>query len=161
MTAKDRYKNKYTPECCDTLLKGMEKGLCDYQIAAKIGISFPTFLKWKEEYSDFREAYEIGDPKRFSFLMEKADKIFLEGEAGPNDKGYKHWLKKMNYMYKDYSPEAKIQGNTTNIQINNIKALGEKSDGELLEILQQKLSALRVEKPLQIEAKIIGENDDV
>ncbi len=153
MRSPDRF--KYTPEHCDRLISLMGKGLTNNQIAARLDISEKTFYKWLQDNETFKEAFEVGDVKRFDYLMEQGDKFFLYGEAGPNDKGYKHWQKKMNYMYKNYAPEgAQAQNQTTNnIQIGNMNVLNNKSDGELMEILQQKLEGLRM-LPDAIDVKV-------
>jgi hypothetical protein len=144
---------KYTPEHSDKLIALMEKGLTNNQIAARLNISEKTFYKWLQDNEYFKEAYEIGDAKRFDYLMEQGDKFFLYGEGGPNDKGYKHWQKKMSYMYKNYSPESVDKGTTNNIQIGNMNVLSTKTDGELLEILNQKLEKLRM-LPEMIDVKV-------
>src|ERR1043165_7287912 len=143
MAKEDRYNFKYYPEMCDKLIKLMEKGLPDMQIAAKLKISYPTFKSWLDKYTEFKEAYELADPLRFDYIMEQGDKIFLTGEAGPNDKGYKHWLKKTNYIYKNYDNEAGRTTGTT-IQIGSMNVLNQKSDSELLEILNANLDNLKL-----------------
>lgn len=140
----------YNPQHCEELIKWMSKGLTNIQICAKLGISEKTFYDWRRDRPEFQEAFDLGDPLRFNFLMEQGDELFLKGV---NDKGYKHWQKKMSYMYRDYSPEASL-GTTNNIQIANMNVLNNKSDGELLEILNQKLEKLRMlPDPTYIEVK--------
>lgn len=141
----------YNPEYCDDLIKYMSKGLSNIQIAAKLGISEVTFYKWKDAHPDFAEAYDLGDPKRFDYLMEQADKAFLEEK---NDKGYKHWKNKMSFIYKNYVPEAKMP--TSTINIGNMNVLQQKSEQELLEIFSNKLNK---NKDI-IEAKLIDKKLD-
>lgn len=145
---------KYKPEYCDTLIKWMGQGKSNLELAAKFGITEATFYDWRKDWPEFQEAYDIGNPKRFTFLMEKADQIFLEDK---NDKGYKHWLKKIQHMYKDYAPEKAENSTTNNIQISNMNVLNGKSDTELLEVLNQKLLKCRLEP---IEVKVIEDKHD-
>lgn len=129
----------YNPAYCDDLLKYMAKGYSNLEVIAKIGIAEKTFYEWIKSEPDFKEAYDIGDPVRFSFLMQKADQLFLEGG---NDKGYKHWLKKVSYMYKNYAPESVMpSGTTNNIQISNMNVLQSISNdkGKLLDYINAKL----------------------
>lgn len=136
---KGKRKQKYRPSRCDELIVLLGKGLSNIEIAAKLKISEKQFYEWLKTHPEFKEAFEIGDPQRFSFLMEKADKTFLEDK---NDKGYKHWLKKMSYIYSKYSPEAAASiATTNNYQIGNVNMLKYegRSESELLEILQSKM----------------------
>lgn len=142
---------KYKPEYCDDMIKYMERGLSNIEIAAKFRISEMTFYRWLKDHEEFQEAHDIGNPIRFAYLMAKADQIFLEER---NDKGYKHWLKKISYMYKDYSPEVKQTATTNNIQIGNVNMVEYqgKSEAQLYEILLSKMQRL---KPVEIEVKAI------
>ena len=136
---KCKYRTFESPE---ELVKYMAKGLSNLEIAAKFDIAEKTFYEWLKNYPEFQEAYDKGDPKRFAFLMQKGDQIFLEEK---NDKGYKHWQNKVNYMYKNYRPEPDRSGTTNNIQIGNINMLEykDKSEAQLYEILQTKISKIK------------------
>ncbi len=152
---------KYTPEHCDKLVKYMGQGMTNMQIAAKMDITEKTFYEWIEKHEDFREAYDLGDPKRFAYILEQGDKYFLDGQNGPQDKGYKHWQKKMNYIYKTYAPDSQVTATTNNIQIGNMNLLSQKTDVELLDILNQKLLTLRMDPQEALDVPFEeGTNDD-
>lgn len=51
---------EYRPEYCDLLLDMMKEGATYYQVAAKIGVSYGTMLKWSKEQPEFGEAYAMG-----------------------------------------------------------------------------------------------------
>lgn len=136
---KRKRRQKWRPSLCDELVSWMGKGLSNIEIAAKLKISEKQFYEWLKTHPDFQDAFDLGDPQRFSFLMERADKNFFEDK---NDKGYKHWLKKMHYIYSKYSPETAATASTTNnYQIGNVNMLKYegRSESELLEILQSKM----------------------
>lgn len=150
---KKRHNYLYKPEFCDDLIKLMGRGYSNLELAAKFHIAEKTFYAWRNEHEEFEEAYQIGDPIRFLFLMEKADEYFLEGK---NDKGYKHWLKKVQNMYKHYAPEIKDSAIVNNITVGNMNvlALQDKSETELMSILQNKL--LRNKNKLQgLDSQVI------
>ena len=142
----------YKPEYCDKLIELMSKGKMNPQIAARFKITEKTFNVWKRENPDFQEAYELGDVLRFDFLIEEGDKLFKM-----NDKGYKHWLKKMQYMYKHYAPDGlpSIGGNTINIGNVNMLQYQDKSPQELFGMLQQRMSELQTKRPDLLEHVII------
>ena len=139
----------------------MAKGLSNLEISARFEIAEKTFYEWLKDYPEFQEAYEIGDPKRFAYLMSLGDRIFLEER---NDKGYKHWGTKMSYMYKNYRPEPDKSATTNNIQIGNINMLEykDKSEAQLYEILQTKISKIKqVEGQAVLDAKFLLSNDEL
>lgn len=152
-------KTKYSPFFCDDLIKYMSQGKSNIECAAKFCVTEKTLYAWRKEHTDFEEAYHLGDPIRFAFLMEKADKIFLEDK---NDKGYKHWLKKISFMYKNYSPEeSKSSGTTNNIQIGNMSVLQNigNDKNKLLEYIQSKLLSTHIIETEVIEIKELDHKD--
>lgn len=139
----------YKPEYCDDLIKYMSQGKSNLELAAKLGITEKTFYDWRKRFPDFGDAYDLGDPLRFAALMEKADEMFLL-----NDKGYKHFLKKISHMYKDYSPDAPLSSTTNNIQIGNVNMVEYQAmnEGQLFNILQTKMAQL---KPIEHSQDVI------
>lgn len=130
--------SKYRKEHCEKLIDLMTKGYLNLEIAAKFNIAEKTFYDWKERYPEFGEAFEIGYPKQFMWWMTKGREKYLDGE---NDKGYKYWHAVMRNCFNYDAGEGK--GNTT-IQIGNMNVLNQKSDTELLQLLQDKLNNLKL-----------------
>ena len=129
---------KYKSEYCLKIVDLMERGYLNLEIAAKLGIAEKTFYDWKDRYPEFGEAFEKGYPKQFMWWMTKGREKFLEGDS---DKGYKYWHAVMRNCFNYDAGEGK--GNTT-IQIGNMNVLNQKSDSELLQLLQDKLNNLKL-----------------
>lgn len=132
----------YKPEYCEDMIKLMAKGASNLELAAKFGITEKCFYDWKLKHPDFKMAWDIGYPKCFNWWMtEGKERFFMAG----NDKGMKYWQTCMRNMFNFGSEEqTPRQLTTNNIQIGNMNVLANKTDVELLEILNTKLGGLKL-----------------
>ena len=73
----------------EMLLKLMEDGKLDCQIAKHFGISERTLQRWKKEHEDFAFAYEVGAAKCESYWIEWGK----EQQKGLN---FNYWIGIMN-----------------------------------------------------------------
>lgn len=131
MSRPSKWKDEYLTE----IITKMSDGCFDYEICADWEISEETLSKWKEEKEGFKEAYEVGYAKCFKWWMTKGKERYL----AESDKGFKYWQAIMNAKFK-FSGLTQST-NTTNIQINAL-TYHNKSEAELLDMVQQRLSKL-------------------
>lgn len=54
----------YRPEMCADVQQWVQEGIVDHEIAARLGIARSTLYDWKNEYSDFADAFERGNNHR-------------------------------------------------------------------------------------------------
>lgn len=139
----------YHPTCCDKMIEYMAKGLKNYEVAAKFRISMHAFDDWKKRWPEFQEAYEVGDTCRKAYYASEARQCWKDEK----DKGFKYFAALAGAeLGFNQSPMA-----TNQININNLNVLNQKSEVELLEILQGKLQ--KIDLPL-LEATIIKEDEN-
>ena len=66
---------KYDQKYCDELISHMEKGKSFESFAGTIRVNRATIFRWKKNYEEFREAYEVG----FCLSLNKWEDIGLAG----------------------------------------------------------------------------------
>ena len=116
------------------LIELMKKGALDCEIYAEWNISKMSFYRWLNEHEELKEAHEIGLSKCEAWWTKRMRERF---EAG-DDKGFKYCIAIMNNKFA-WEKGSKSDGNTTNININNMNVLENKSRDSLLEYIQAKL----------------------
>lgn len=129
----------YNVSYCDELIKEMGLGKLDVEIYSTWGICKDTFIEWRKEHPEFKEAYQIGFAKCEAWWVSYGRQQLLD----QNEKGFKYFISIMNNKFQ-WGKEEGGKGNTTNIQIGNMNLLNTKSESELLEILNNKLSKLNL-----------------
>lgn len=155
-----RLNQKYDPEFHPKdLLERMAKGELNIEIIAAWDICEKAFYNWLDKYPEFKEAYEIGVPKKKVVWYKKGDQYLND------DAGYKHYRAIMRNIDPEYDRQDKEGGGTTNINIGNMNVLAYKgkSDTELLDIIKQKTALLAPHlqdiKVEQLEHKEDDESD--
>lgn len=128
---------KYHGEYAEDLITHMEKGICSkLELAAKFNVTERCIYIWLENNEDFKNAWDIGYPKAFSWWMSEGKKLYFK-----NDKGQKFWSSCMrNFFGFDVNESKTVTGNTINIQ-NNLLT-GKETDQQLLEQLKGLLGKL-------------------
>jgi hypothetical protein len=116
------------------LIALMTEGALDCEIYAQWNISKMSFYRWLNEHEELKEAHEIGLSKCEAWWTKRMRERF---EAG-DDKGFKYCIAIMNNKF-GWEKGSKSDGNTTNININNMNVLENKSRDSLLEYISAKL----------------------
>lgn len=123
---------KWHPDNPKKLVEYMGQGKLDCQIYKKFNISKETFYEWIRTKSEFKAAYEEGLPlceaKFLEFALDKMEK--------GDEKGFKYWIALMNNKF-GWAKDREARG--TQININTMNVLSNKSDAELLEFINEKL----------------------
>ena len=141
---------EYSPSHPELLLQLMSEGKLDCEIYAALGIKKDTFYRWRREQEDFLSAFELGLPRCEAWWVAKMRQCFLDGD----DKGFKYCIAIMNNKFswgKDETARSLTQ-NTINIQ-GNMQVINQKSQQELIEMLQSDISYLELNNV--IKPKII------
>lgn len=145
----------YDINYCDKLINSMENGDLNCEIFAEWGISHSTFYQWKQDHSEFNEAYEIGLPKREAWWTRWGKKAF-QGKMKGFD--FKPWIAFMNKNFEYNTDNNKT--NNTQININNIQVIQTKEDYQnLLEKVREQAQELNVIDVIALPDKEIN-NDN-
>lgn len=148
----------------ELLLQLMSEGKLDCEIYAQMGIKKDTFYRWRNEYPEFKEAFELGLPRCEAWYVEKCRDCWMRGD----DKGFKYFIGIMNNKFGWGKDEA-AKGNTinNNLTINGqMNVIQQKTSDELIEMLQNDLEYLQLNNVLPktngllIEAKPINGSDE-
>tara|TARA_Y100001972_G_C7629073_1_gene315709 strand:- start:292 stop:774 length:483 start_codon:yes stop_codon:yes gene_type:complete len=97
--AKPRRRIKYNEEVRDLVIEAISNGASDVTICKEIGISAPTFIKWKKENEDLVLAIEEAESARTKTIFRK---LIDSLEESKDWRGYK-WLLTcyMPELYRD------------------------------------------------------------
>lgn len=130
MSRPSKYQESYPEE----LIKLMEQGSLDCEIFAHWGISKDTFYRWLNEYDDLKEAHAQGMAKCEAWWASKMRQSFMERD----DKGFKYCIAIMNnkFNWEKGSKVGEGTTNTTNININQMNVLQNKSRNDLLDYIK-------------------------
>lgn len=131
--------NKYKSEYPQELIELMGQGLFISQVAARWSISMNTFHEWVRMKPAFKEAYDIAIPKCEAIYLAKAQDALEQKD----DKGYKYWwsLGALHFGWTNKVNTGNAQVNHTQININSMNVVSNKSDAELLELIQDKIDS--------------------
>lgn len=132
----------YKPEYCTELVELMAQGLVNCEIIAQWDINQDTFYDWRKRYPEFEAAYLRGKDKCEAYYVRSAREAWLKGD----DKGFKYFIALMNNKF-GWSQGSNQNQTTNQINIKNINVLDAKSDQDLIELIQKKLTRL----PIAIE----------
>lgn len=152
---------KFVPEHVLLIQDLMAKGYWDYELAATMDISRDTFYRWLRENDEFKQAFEDGKSKRAMFWSQLGrNAVLTDNKKFP----FQTWIAFMNNQMQDFGwGTGDKQGNTTNINIQNMNVLQNKDSSELLEMLQNKISSMdpKVKELLPIQVKVLDEPKDI
>lgn len=126
-----KYKSTYPEE----LIQMMEQGMLDCEIFAEWSISKDQFYTWRREIEAMEHAFQIGLPKCEAWWTRKMRECFLKGD----DKGFKYCIAIMNNKFGWEKGTKSGEGNTTNININNMNVLQQLGRDGLIKDIQLQL----------------------
>lgn len=132
------YNPNFHPE---DLVKRMSEGQTDVEIFADWDISKATFYRWRQEFPELEAAHARALPKWESAWLKKGINFMENG----NREAYKYWAQIMGIKGgAEYRPD---KGNVTNVHVNQMNVLSNKSEAELTQILQNKMQRLNIQQP--------------
>lgn len=146
-------KSSYDPEFHPIdMVERMSRGELNCRIQAAWGISKMTFGRWRKEFPEFDEAYQIGQPKWETAWALKGEKYMEEG----NDKPFRYWIAVMNNK-AGWSQTNRGEGTTniTNVQVN---MLDQKNNTELLSYVQNKIEKFKDLGIINADFKVLDDH---
>ena len=112
------------------VIDAVTNGLSNVAICKEIGISEPTFYKWKKENEGFKEAIEHAEAQRVRYVFNNLIDCLIDS------KDWRGWMKLLQcYAPNLYSEKKKIeldvseQKNGNEEVLNMIRQLKENDDG--------------------------------
>lgn len=132
---------KWRPENPKKLIEYMSQGLLDCQIYGKFGISKETFYEWIRTRPEFKAAHDEGLPLCEAWWLTFGRDRMIEGKDGGN----KYW-KQITGAKFGYGQTNDIK---TQININTMNVLNNKSDDEILKFINEKIIDNQI---LEVEA---------
>jgi uncharacterized protein (DUF433 family) len=127
---------KYDPEFHpqDIILR-MANGEFDSQIAAAWSISRDSLYEWIKTHEEFKEAREIGQPKREAKWIEIGRTFMEKG----NKAGFNYWMAFCNNQLGWKSDKEE-----SNVHINNMNLIENKNTQELIDFVKNKINIIDV-----------------
>lgn len=116
--AKRRRHIKYNDEVRDLVIEAIENGASDATICKEIGISAPTFIKWKKDNPDLADAIAAAESARNQTLFRK---LINALEASGDWRGYK-WLLEC-YQPELYRDKKQIDHNVNSNKSGNAEVM--------------------------------------
>jgi predicted transcriptional regulator len=116
--AKPRRRIKYNEEVRNFVVEAIASGLSDKQICKDIGISAPTFIKWKKEHEDLAAAIDEAESARCKAIFGKMMNCLDESK---DYRGYK-WLLTC-YMPELYSDKKQIDHSVNSNKSGNAEVM--------------------------------------
>lgn len=144
------YDPKYHPQY---LIDLMAKGYTNSQVWAEWNISEPTFYRWRKEYPELEEAYQVGKPKFETYWLENLMKPMAEGKLEG-----KHSFAATAYIMDVKSKSGAKSENGTTININNLAISHDNTTSQLIEKIQDNLKFLTDHNVLDVEYKVIEDD---
>lgn len=128
---------KYDPKYCVDIYKKMAAGLSDVQVMAGWGISRSTFYRWMKEVPELKEAHEKGKTA-FDAIHESYG---VQGMLKINDIDFQFWKELGKYRH-GWADKQSISTQNTQINIDTMNVLNEKTNEELLDFIKSQLEVL-------------------
>lgn len=144
------YDSNYHPQ---NLIELMSNGLYDCQIEDCWYISHSTFHRWRQENPELQDAYDIGQSKRKAYKIQTYLIPMMEGKLEG-----KHSFNAVKYVMDaelDYTKPAYGNNGTTNININNMAIINQKTIPELIEKLTNDMKFLEQNNIIPTEFKVL------
>jgi len=116
--AKRRRHIKYNDEVRDMVIEAIENGASDATICKAIGISAPTFIKWKKEHPDLADAIDAAESARNQSIFRK---LMDSLEESKDWRGYKFLI--TCYMPELYSDKKQIDHNVSSSKSGNAEVM--------------------------------------
>lgn len=132
MTRRAKYKKEYADDIVDL----MGQGLFDEEICGMWDITRQCFYGWLKDHPELKDGYERGFCKAYLWWMGEGRKRF----AADTDGGFKYW---QNVMTNKFHWNGKAyMGGDTQININNMNVIPQKSPEEYIEQIKDNLQEL-------------------
>jgi hypothetical protein len=129
---------KYDPKLADALLESLSKGLTKQEAAAELKISRDTMYRWAKEHSEFGNALRTG----LEWSEAVNISILRQGALGKIPKfNPTAFALLMNNTFGWSKSQEGFVG--TQININNMNVLQNKSNDELLKFIEEKQANLQ------------------
>lgn len=133
-------KSKYRRWMCRLALELFKKGYSRHQVAAQLGISYPSFLSYIQNFERFAQAVALGETYSQARWENEGMKAFEEREL---DFPLKLWETQVRNRFRDYGQQnlnVNIEGEVRNLNYNVIEDMRNQPDSyyaEIINILMQ------------------------
>lgn len=123
---------KYSPERCRQITTMMAAGMSQVEARAAMEVSKTTFHRWRKEYPEFQEAYELGKD------LAEQNHISLGKSAMMGDikVDFKFWKELGKYCHGWTDKSGGGATNNTQINIDQMNVLQDKSNEELIDYIK-------------------------
>jgi DNA-binding XRE family transcriptional regulator len=146
---------KYDPKLADALLESLSKGLTKQEAAAELRISRDTMYRWAKEHSEFGTALRTG----LEWSEAVNISILRQGALGKIPKfNPTAFALLMNNTFGWSKSQEGFVG--TQININNMNVLQNKSNDELLKFIEEKQANLQQLGIIEAEYSVIESKED-
>ncbi len=123
---------KYQVEYCDKIIEMYSAGGDHFEFCAEVGISDMTFYNWRDNYEEFKEAWQRADTLARNFYNKEYRKQGLSQEKYPNASQLFTYMRQR--WPKEFSKDP-TASTVNNLTINSI-------DGKSYVEIQQELNKL-------------------
>lgn len=112
-----RFATKYKEEYCLELINHLKDGGTLTSFAGRVGVSRSTVMKWKEDYPEFKMAYDNADSASFAYWLEVGKSLALGDIKG----NAICWIFIMKNLFGWHDRHELTRDNMENIKINFVK----------------------------------------
>lgn len=147
------YDSSFHPQ---DLINLMRSGFFNCEIEDEWAISAATLKRWITENPELKEAYEKGKSGRKAYWVAEKIKPMIDGKLEG-----RHSFSAIKLLMEgegEYSPREQ-PGNSTQININNMNLLDQKTHSELQKLLCQDLKFLDDNNVIKAEYEVIEEKE--
>ncbi len=130
------YQDKY----CSLIRMYLRQGYSKSKFCSEVGVSRDSFYRWQKEYPEFKEACNVALEDNLAFYEEQ----YLEAATGNKEVNIAA-LKEARAGQHGTPQSLETKGN--NINIGSINILQQKSDEELLQVLELNPIIQQLNKP--------------
>lgn len=137
------------------LIEIMKQGKFNVHVWTKWDIDQSTFYRWRKEHPELEEAYQKGLAYCEVHWIDNVFQPMIRGELEGRH-SFNAAMAMANAKFGYRKNEGESVGSTTNININNMNVLGNKSSEELLEHLQENMKFLKENNIIDSEYKVLA-----
>jgi len=102
--------SKYDPAFCDLVLELGEQGKSRMQMAARLGVTYDTFLEWQKRHPDFLEAVKFSQVLAQEWWEDAGQRGLTMGKAF---NGVAFVFQMKNRFRTDYSDKIEVKHDAT------------------------------------------------
>jgi hypothetical protein len=130
---------KYQDSYPDKIVEMMRGGALNCDLWAELDVCKDTFYEWIRTYPDFEDAYRRGRAKAESYWARQLKEMTI----AKDDKGCKACIMILNNNFGWGKGDGQAGSQTINIGNMNVLQ-NNKTDQELIELIQEKMQSLRL-----------------